>query len=67
MSYGNKKAWEHFRLRIKAENIQPNEVYYMSGTSGWTIPSGVLIFDTTLSKFKMGTGGTDTETITSTT
>ena len=59
------KAYDHFRARIKAYNIRIGEIFFMSGTSGWTVPSGVLIYNTTSNKLILGTGGTSPETVTS--
>lgn len=64
MSVTKTKAYQQFKLRVKAENIMPCECFFMSGVSGWTIPSGVLIYNTTTNKFMVGTGST-AETITS--
>lgn len=61
------KAYQHFSLLVKANNVQSAQVFFLStaAMSGWTIPSGVLIYDTTLNKLKFGVGSTTPETITS--
>ena len=59
------KAMQMFRLLIKANNIMPAEIYFMSGTTGWSVPSGILVYDTTNNKLILGTGGESPETITS--
>lgn len=64
MSVTKTKAYQHFKLRVKAENIMPAEMFFMSGTTGWTIPSGVLVYDTTNNKLLIGTGSS-AETVTS--
>ena len=63
----HKKAIERFRGILKGGQIGSGEVFFMSTAqiSGKTIPSGIIIFDTTAKKLKLGVGSTTPETVTS--
>jgi hypothetical protein len=65
MAWSDLKALQRFRLRIKDQNIMRGDVFFLSGTTGHTIPSGVLIFNTTTNKLMVGCDGSTAETITS--
>jgi len=59
------KAMQGFRSRVKPSNIANSELFFMSSTalSGVTVPSGVLVFDTTSKVLKYGIGSTTLRTI----
>jgi membrane protein insertase Oxa1/YidC/SpoIIIJ len=64
MSVSTTKAYQQFKMRVRAENVMPCEMFFMTGVTGWTIPSGVLVYDTSSNKLLIGTGSS-AETVTS--
>jgi hypothetical protein len=60
------KALEHFRAKVRGDNIRAAEIFFMTTAaySGWTLPSGVIIYDTTANSFVVGKGSTTKYTIT---
>lgn len=54
------KASDHFRARCRGNQIRQVEMFFMStaSLSGVTVPSGVLIWNTTTNRLEMGIGST---------
>jgi hypothetical protein len=54
MALSDIKKMNAFKMKIKQENIAEGGIYFMTGVSGWDIPKGVLVYNTTTNKLMFG-------------